>query len=614
MVDHPMHLHGFYFTVDMEGDTQTDTPIAPADRREVVTAMMEELSSMRMRWVPEREGNWLFHCHLVRHAGELQRFQVERERAPAGATMDPDMDMDMDMDGMAGMILGITVLAGSEPDPPDPEPVRRIDLWTGARPGVFEGGAPELGFVVQEGPEAPAPDSVVVPGSPLVLIRDEPTEIVVHNRLEIPLSVHWHGLELRSLYDGVGHWSGRPGSVRPPIEPGGTQRVVLAPPRAGTFFYHTHGEPGHELAQGLYGAFLVFDPGETWDRDADRIFVLGARGAGLDAPPAVNGRIEPEAQRFVAGYPYRLRFLHISPDAFKRVRLLRDGEPVDWTPRAKDGADLPATQRRAVPAEVGIGVGEAFDFEWTPRTDGVYVLEVRTEFYPSRGGSAVQRVAFGVGPVSDEDLTRATRGAARGVELSAAERAAYVGTWAGRLLAGDDARTWLLGVWEVEGRLYMAMAPRGEIDLEPPYMVPLGAGAFSPGTWEDGLVTRVLDDVRLHFQGDTVQVLVGGDPAFRFERTGSLVLTPDERRRLEGSYGSDAVPFQIEIRTGDAGLEAQVTGQPTVRLRAVAFGHFMVEGDGVPPGTVMTFELDDGTARSLVIAGPGQPPLRLNRR
>jgi manganese oxidase len=145
-----------------------------------------------------------------------------------------------------------------------------------------------------------------------------PTEIVVHNRLDIPLSVHWHGLELRSLYDGVGHWSGEPGSVRPPIPPGESQRVIIEPLRAGTFFYHTHGEPGHELAQGLYGAFLVLEPGESWDRETDRVFMLGSRGARIDAPPAINGRRAPGPERFQPGRTYRLRFAHISPDEFKR--------------------------------------------------------------------------------------------------------------------------------------------------------------------------------------------------------------------------------------------------------------------------------------------------------
>jgi manganese oxidase len=319
MVSHPMHLHGFYFSVDALGNTQVDTVFAPEARREVVTEMMQDMSALRLTWVPERSGNWLFHCHLIRHSGELQRFEVERQpggdpgAAHAGHGDDARM---MDMDGMAGMILGITVHADGSGEPDDPPPARRIDLWTGSRPGVYDG-EPEFGFVVQDGPQPPSPDSTMVPGSTLFLTRGEATEIVVHNRLDIPLSVHWHGLELRSLYDGVGHWSGSPGSVRPPIEPGGSQRVVIEPIRAGTFFYHTHGEPGHELAQGLYGAFIVLEPGENWNEGSDRLFMLGSRGTRIDAPPAINGQAAPAPQRFDVGHTYRLRFAHISPDEFK---------------------------------------------------------------------------------------------------------------------------------------------------------------------------------------------------------------------------------------------------------------------------------------------------------
>jgi manganese oxidase len=635
-VDHPMHLHGFYFHVDGVGDTHTDRLFPPEERREVVTEMMKEFSSLRMRWVPERPGNWLFHCHLIRHSGELQRFEADRARAASGdGAADAGAESlargggghehgadapPMDMDGMAGMILGISVHAnGAEAE--DPAPRRRIDLWTGSRPDVFDG-APELGFVVQHGAEPPAPDSTVVPGSPLVLSRDEPTEIVVHNRLDFPLSVHWHGLELRSLYDGVGHWSGSPGSVRPPIPPGDSQRVVLAPPRAGTFFYHTHGEPGHELAQGLYGAFLVLEPGETWDRDADRVFVLGSRGADIDAAPAVNGGAAPAAERFERGRPYRLRFIHISPDEFKRVRLLRDGRPVTWRSRAKDGAGLPAALRVDGPAEVGIGVGEAYDFDWVPEAEGVYVLEVRTDYYPNRGGTAVQRVAFGVGEVEDEALRRATRGDASGVALTPEQRARYIGTFTGRLLPVDDPREWVMAVWEEDARLYVSIAPRGETDPEPPYLSPLGDDAFVPGTWEDGLVTRVRDDVRIRFLGggeagsrsEVVEVEQGGVDAFRFERADSFLLRPDELRVFEGTYGGDFMPFDSEVTADDGGLRVEAPGQPPMRLRPVSFDRFRVEGGDAPPGATVVFQIRDRRATAMTWMAPGQPPMRVARR
>jgi manganese oxidase len=385
---HPMHLHGFYYRVDGVGNSEADTVYAPDERRMVVTEELAPVASMRMTWVPEEPGNWLFHCHIIRHMGPLQRFDGEGEL--------PDPGHDHEMHHMAGIVLGITVDPPPGWDGADPAPARRIDLWTGTRPGVF-GDKPELGFVAQEGADPPAADSTRVPGSPIVLTRGEPAEIVVHNRLDVPMAVHWHGLELRSLYDGVGHWSGMPGAVRPPIPPGDSASVIIEPRRAGTFMYHIHGETGHELTQGLYGAFLVLEPRESWDRDRDRAFVLGARGAELDSPPVINGHAEPPAERFEVGQAYRLRFLHISPDETKVVRLLRDGEPVRWRARAKDGADLPAHQQLDGDAEVRLAVGETYDFVWQPSDVGDYVLEVRTNFYEGRNlPPGYQRVLFRV--------------------------------------------------------------------------------------------------------------------------------------------------------------------------------------------------------------------------
>jgi FtsP/CotA-like multicopper oxidase with cupredoxin domain len=515
-VGHPMHLHGFYFTVDAVGDTQADTTHAPTARPLAVTQMMEEFSSLRLTWVPEEPGNWLFHCHLIRHMGELQRFQVERE-APERAGHGHDME------GMAGLVTGITIYPAPGHEAGHEVAERRLDLWTGQRPGIY-GGKPELGFVVQEGAAVPAPDSTRVPGSPLMLTRGEPTEIVVHNRLAFPLSVHWHGLELASLYDGVGGWSGHPGGTRPPIVPGDSVRVFITPPRAGTFMYHTHGEPEHELSQGLYGPFLVLEPGEERDPDADRIFLLGARGAERDAIPAINGVAWPAPERFQVGRTYRLRFLHISPDAFKRVRLLENGEPVRWRRIAKDGADLPEGARQLEPAVLRIGVGETYDVEWTPEGLGVHALEVTTEFYPSIGGSVTQRIAFGVGDVDEADLVLAPAVERPFVELSAEDRARYTGTFflgrppgaeADPFEAEADPFELILRVWEEGGRLHSTgVQLRGEEDTGATQVLfPLGEHAFESGRDLEGLIhlmqgryrfiadDGVFDRLELEFEG-----------------------------------------------------------------------------------------------------------------
>jgi FtsP/CotA-like multicopper oxidase with cupredoxin domain len=154
--------------------------------------------------------------------------------------------------------------------------------------------------------------------------------------------------------------------------------------------YHVHSEPGHQLSQGLYGAFVVLEPGQTWDPETDHIFLLGSLGRGIDPPAAVNGQREPIPIELRAGQTHRLRFMHISPDDDKRVRLLAGEELVTWRPVAKDGADLPDEQVRDVAAALRIHVGETYDFLWTPGA-GEYTLRVLTTF--DRGAPAFPREA-----------------------------------------------------------------------------------------------------------------------------------------------------------------------------------------------------------------------------
>jgi manganese oxidase len=372
---HPLHLHGFYFHVE-EWSAQTGLQMVPPGQRPLaVTWPLPIAQAMRISWVAHEPGNWLFHCHLMRHMSWVQAPPPGESQGHVHGT-----DTPQGVDLLGGMVLGVTVNPEEGYVPPADLPRRTLRLHIGKRPEVF-GADPGYGFVLQEGPVSPAPDSVRYPGSPIVLTRGEPTEIRVFNHADEPLGVHWHGLELESWADGVPGWSGMPGSPVPAIAPADSLAVRMTPPRAGTFIYHVHSEPGHQLAQGLYGPFLVLEPGETWDLEKDRVFLLGSLGSGEDPPPAVNGRTAPHPEDFRAGETYRLRFIHISPDDEKAIRLHRDEEVEEWTFVARDGADLPPAERRVEPAaRPFMDVGTTFDVLWTPSEEGKYTLEIVTTF------------------------------------------------------------------------------------------------------------------------------------------------------------------------------------------------------------------------------------------
>jgi hypothetical protein len=58
--------------------------------------------------------------------------------------------------------------------------------------------------------------------------------------------------------------------------------------------------------------------------------------------------------------------------------VLTDGfAPVQWTPLAKDAADLPPSLRRSREARQLVTVGETYDFEIQPSVDKPLWLELR---------------------------------------------------------------------------------------------------------------------------------------------------------------------------------------------------------------------------------------------
>jgi FtsP/CotA-like multicopper oxidase with cupredoxin domain len=84
---------------------------------------------------------------------------------------------------------------------------------------------------------------------------------------------------------------------------------------------------------------------------------------------------------FRAGTTYRLRFMHISPDDNKAIRLLAADEPVEWRHIARDGADLPSSRVETGPADHPLfDVGSTFDVLWTPERPGALTLQIVTRF------------------------------------------------------------------------------------------------------------------------------------------------------------------------------------------------------------------------------------------
>jgi len=390
---HPMHLHGFYFYVDAVGDGTSAHELGNAERRMVVTEVVAAHHTFDMTWMPERAGNWLFHCHILDHMSSYFSPFLYGPQGPPTST--PHAAHAEHTAGMSKLVLGITVKdEGAHLVPAkaviEPPAVRKhlyvrqrpAQNYVPAGPGFFlEGVSHEIGAM----------------GPPLVVTRGERTAITVTNQLDEPTIIHWHGIEIENYFDGVMSWDPTSRNATPAIAPGTSFVAYMTPPRAGTFIYHTHWHNVKQLTGGLYGALLVLEPGQNYDPATDKIFVLGRGGDDERHDPLVlNGNTQPPMMVLLTGRTYRFRLINMTPnDSRITTALLSEGHPAKWRAIAKDGADLPPQQATVSDAVQQISVGETYDYQFAPTAPGNYELH-----FTSALGCTVTQIVKVVPPKS----------------------------------------------------------------------------------------------------------------------------------------------------------------------------------------------------------------------
>ncbi|MEP6494074.1 MAG: multicopper oxidase domain-containing protein [bacterium] len=369
---HPMHLHGFYFNVDSRGDGMVDTAYdRAASPHRVVTERTAPSRTFTMTWVPERSGNWLFHCH--------DNFHVLRSRPFDGSPLPAEpMEhvMNHALEMMGGLVMGIEVRGREAPAVLARGDVRR-KLRLVAR--VDSGGTPtepSYGYALEDGATPSTSSSrastPMLPGPTIVLKRGEPVSIMVVNQLREPTAVHWHGIELESYFDGVAGFAGNGRHIAPAIAPGDSFEARFTPPRAGTFMYHPHADEIRQQQAGLSGALLVVDGLPAANRAHEVVILVTVPRLAADAGTVlVNGSNTPAPLDLHAGERYRIRIIDIHTFRPSMImRLMRDSSTVTWRAVAKDGMDLPADQATVRPAMQQMGNGETYDFEFTSMMPG----------------------------------------------------------------------------------------------------------------------------------------------------------------------------------------------------------------------------------------------------
>jgi FtsP/CotA-like multicopper oxidase with cupredoxin domain len=110
-----------------------------------------------------------------------------------------------------------------------------------------------------------------VPG-PLIRVPQNATITVrFHNRIDLPSSVHWHGVRLDNRSDGA------TGVTQEPVAPGGDYVYTVHFPDAGVYWYHPHVREDIEQSLGLAGNMLVDSPDPDYYSPAnqEQALVLG---------------------------------------------------------------------------------------------------------------------------------------------------------------------------------------------------------------------------------------------------------------------------------------------------------------------------------------------------
>jgi FtsP/CotA-like multicopper oxidase with cupredoxin domain len=365
---HPMHLHGFYFDVGSRGNGTVDSVYpasAPAYR--VVTERTPAGRTFTMTWVPERAGNWLFHCH--------DNFHVLRNAPLDGAALPAEHlvhSTNHTMDMMGGLVMGIEVRGRDMSRKTTAGEVRRQLRLVAQADSAGTDSEPSFGYVLHEGERATSAAPPILPGPTIILKRGQPVTITIVNHLGEPTAVHWHGMELESYFDGVADFAGSRGHIAPAIAPGDSFAARFTPRRSGTFMYHPHADEVRQQQAGLTGALLVVEDPAAFDTTHDITLLLTVPRLDADGTKIlVNGTLSPAPIEMRAGEHYRIRLVNVHTYRPSMVtRLLQDSTLLAWRAVAKDGMDLPAVRATTRPSVQQLGNGETYDFDFMPAALG----------------------------------------------------------------------------------------------------------------------------------------------------------------------------------------------------------------------------------------------------
>lgn len=219
-----------------------------------------------------------------------------------------------------------------------------------------------------------------VPGPTLRFRQGDRVRINVTNRLPETTTVHWHGLILPNVMDGVAR------VTQKPIRNGQVYTYEFTALQYGSYLYHSHDHVDRQQTLGLYGALIIAPANAADELAADHEYTIQLQewlireGLTYPAMPmdggqpnyfTINGRAFPSTDmiRMKVGETLKVRFIgsnsgfihpmHIHGGPF--VVVARDGETL--APSARFKADT-----------INVGPGQRYDVIWTALKPGKWMI------------------------------------------------------------------------------------------------------------------------------------------------------------------------------------------------------------------------------------------------
>ena len=122
---------------------------------------------------------------------------------------------------------------------------------------VFELTADEVRWEVEPGKVLDAMAyNGTLPGPQINAELGDKVRVVLHNKLDQPTTLHFHGVRVPNDMDGV------PVITQDPVMPGDSFTYEFTLENSGTHMYHPHFNATEQITEGLLGAFIVHDPSD----------------------------------------------------------------------------------------------------------------------------------------------------------------------------------------------------------------------------------------------------------------------------------------------------------------------------------------------------------------